>query len=210
MKRLCLVLVSILLIFTFTGCSNNKEEKSEVKGFEDEAKEEKIEGLLSESELPEPFEMYKSFVEDGKLDIDYSNDTTIVIDGVNNSISFINNTVKYLPKDAKYQFNGFCYKETRDDIIKGRKLAVFYEGNSGCEKGFEILVDNTDGKFNFEETPIISVVTDYSKLGVVKYCEPDESTNESGIRLVVSGNIAEFTDNDAYINSFNNQVGDDN
>lgn len=201
MKRLCLVLLSILCLVSFIGCSKSKE-KSDIKGFENEAKEEKIDGLIAEKDLPEPFDTYSSFIKDGVLDITYSDNNTIVIDGINNSISFINNTVKYLPKNAKYQFNGFYYKETRDDIIKGRKLAVFCEGNSDENEGYEILVDNTDDKFNFKEKPIISIVTTYNRLGVVKYCNADEEKSESGIRLVVSGNIAQFANNDEYLSSF--------
>lgn len=204
-RRYTVGLLVLCCMMVLAGCSkDNKEENlSSVNSTKEEVK--KVDGLLKAEELPEPFAEYETFIQDGVLDVDLSGENydIVVVDGISNSINYITNCAKYIPKDKKYQFNGFYYKETREDIIKGRKLAVFYEGNSNEEEGFELLVDNTDVKMDFESKPIISIVTDYSKIGVVKYGSDNNEKSDPGIRLVVSGNIAQFTNNDEYVASFN-------
>ena len=202
---LCFCLVSIT-----TGCQSADDERDKnienIKGDDsEETKEEEIskyaENVVTKPEdIPEPFNYYLQYKESGNLYTEVNG--VIPVNGYDNYIGYITNVFKWLPEDKQYQFNGLLYDSTNTELINGRKLAVFKD--SLDDTGTEVYIDITDSNIDFKEKPYIVIKTEKKKMNLIKVCETNEENLETGYRLLLCGEIKQFSSQEEYENSYSN------
>ena len=66
-------------------------------------------------------------------------------------------------------------------------------------------IDITDSNIDFNEKPYIVVRTKKSKMNLIKVGEPDEENLETGYRLLICGEIKQFSSQEEYENSYSNK-----
>lgn len=209
-KYLVLVGLCFCLVSLTTGCQSSKDERDKnienIKGGDsEETKEEETskyaENVVTKPEdIPEPFDYYLQDKEDGNIYTEVNG--VIPVNGYDNYIGYITNVFKWLPDDKQYQFNGLLYDSTNTELINGRKLAVFKD--SLDDTGTEVYIDITDSNIDFSEKPYIVVKTEKKKMNLIKVCEPNEENLETGYRLLLCGEIKQFSSQEEYENSYSN------
>ena len=211
-KRFLVLLCFCVSLFTLTltGCQSEDDVKDKnienIKGGEEEeqnndANKYSENVITKEEDIPEPFDYYLQDKESESLYTEVNG--VIPVNGYDNYIGYVTNVFKWLPDDKEYQFNGLLYDSTDTELIAGRKLARFKD--SLDDTGTELYIDITDSNIDFNEKPYIVVRTKKSKMNLIKVGEPDEENLETGYRLLICGEIKQFSSQEEYENSYSNK-----
>lgn len=112
----------------------------------------------------------------------------LVFDGEENKLTLLTVIPDKLPPNTKIQILNMKYIQLRSDIVEGRTLA---ELESTDDSPTIIYLDVTDSpELIFEGSSYVNIQTDRSRIGVVKYKEPD-SEEEHDVTILTGTVVIE-------------------